>query len=87
MNPWNIQRLAQQHSDELSRAAVRAQALHEARARRRGGAPVIKHKATRYLGELLIRTGWRLIGPEGPASGARTRLVLRSTDGSLVDPC
>jgi hypothetical protein len=87
MHPWNMQRLAQEHSDELSQAAVRAQALHDARSGRRGGAPVIKRKATRYLGELLIRTGWRLVGPEAPASGARPRLVLRSAGGSLVDPC
>jgi len=87
MHPWTMQRLAREHSDELSQAAVRAQVLYEARCARRVGAPVINRKATRYLGELLIRTGWRLVGPEAPASGVRPRLLLRSTGGSLVDPC
>jgi hypothetical protein len=87
MHPWTMQRLAQEHSDDLSQAAVRARALHDARGGQRGGAPVTKRKATRYLGELLIRTGWRLVGPDAPASGARPRLVLRSAGGSLIDPC
>jgi hypothetical protein len=88
MHPWTMQhRLADERRHELIAAAARVQASRQARhagpARPHGG----DRRATRYLGELLIRTGWRLVGPDAPTSGARTRVALRSSGAALIDPC
>ncbi len=86
MHPWTMQRWAQEHRHELMRGALCARASREARLAGPGGSAVVNRRATRYFGELLIRTGWRLVGTEAPASGVRPRLALRAP-GSMVDPC
>jgi hypothetical protein len=86
MHPWSMQRLARERQGELARAATSARASHEARQSGLGGAHPVNRRATRYLGELLIRTGWRLVGTEVPASGVRPRLALRAP-GAMADPC
>ena len=87
MHPWTMQRWAEERQQELVRAARAAETVHAAR----GAGPVGSHgtnrRATRYLGELLIRTGWRLVGPDGTAGGVRTRLALRGSGAAVVDPC
>lgn len=84
MHPWAMTRWADDRRCELVRAGAEARAVHEARRAVPGGGAVANRRATRYLGELLIRTGWRLVGPEAPASGVRPRLALRSR-GAMVD--
>jgi hypothetical protein len=86
MHPWTMQRMAQERSQELVRAALCARLTHEARSVG-GGLPPANRRATRVLGELLIRTGWRLVGPDAPASGIRPRLALRASGTSIIDPC
>ena len=86
MHPWTFQRLAEERQHELVRGAARARASHEARRRGAAGSHA-NRRATRYFGELLIRTGWRLVGPEAPTSGARPRLTLPSSGAGLLDPC
>ncbi len=87
MHPWTMQRLAEERYHEVTRAAARARASNEARSAGPVGSHPVHNRATRYLGELLIRTGWRLVGTEAPSSGVRARLVLRSSGAALVDPC
>jgi len=86
MHPWTMHQLNEQRSQELLQEMRCARAVREARLARRCGSAVVNRKATRYLGELLIRTGWRLVGPDAPASGMRPRLALRAP-GSMVDSC
>ena len=71
---------------ELMREALCARASHEARLAGSGGSAAVNRRATRYLGELLIRTGWRLVGPEAPATGVRPRLGAAGpgVDGRLL---
>jgi hypothetical protein len=87
MHPWTMQRMAEERRHELTRAAARARASHAARGAGPAGSHMVNSRATRYLGELLIRTGWRLVGPEAPTSGVRPRLALRSSGAALIDPC
>ena len=87
MHPWTMQRLAEERQHELVRGAARARASHGAGRRGPAGSHRGNRRATRYFGELLIRTGWRLVGPEAPASGARPRLTLPSSGSALIDPC
>jgi hypothetical protein len=87
MHPWTMQRLAEERRHELSRDAARGRAAHEARRVGSAGSTLATRRATRFLGELLIRTGWRLVGPDAPASGIRPRLALRGSAGAIVDPC
>ena len=87
MHPWTMQRLAEERCHEVLRAAARERALHEARRVGSVGSSVTTRRTTRYLGELLIRTGWRLVGPDTPSSGVRTRLALRGSVGATIDPC
>ena len=87
MHPWTLQhRLADERRHDLAAAAARVQMSRGARradpARPHGG----DRRATRYLGELLIRTGWRLVGPEAPTAGTRARVSLRSSGAALIDP-
>jgi hypothetical protein len=84
MHPWAMTRWADDRRCELVRAGAEARAVRDARCAVAGGATVAHRRATRYLGELLIRTGWRLVGPEAPASGVRPRLALRAP-GAMVD--
>jgi hypothetical protein len=85
MHLSTLEQLARERRHDLLREAACARASHEAR----GAAPSrgTNHRATRLLGEVLIRAGWRLVGTEAPASGIRTRLALPSTRGAMVDPC
>jgi len=87
MHPWTMQRLAEERHHELIRAAARARASNEARGAGPGGSHPVNNRASRYLGELLIRTGWRLVGPDAPTSGVRAHLALRSSGAAWVDPC
>jgi hypothetical protein len=87
MHPWTLERLAEERRCELARAAARARAAHHARGAGSGGPLVANRRATRYFGELLIRTGWRLVGPDVPGTGVRSRLALRASGGAMVDPC
>jgi hypothetical protein len=87
MHQWTMQRLAQERDHELIRAAARVRAANEARGAGPVGSHTVNNRATRYLGELLIRTGWRLVGPESPTSGVRARLALPSSGAALVDSC
>jgi hypothetical protein len=86
MHPWSMQRLAQERQGELARAALCARTSNDARQPGPGGAHPVNRRATRFLGELLIRTGWRLVGPEVPSNGVRPRLALRAP-GAVADPC
>ena len=88
MHPWTMQRLAEERRHELIDAAARARAAHGARCAGSAGSTLSTRRATRFLGELLIRTGWRLVGarrtgerhpPPTWCSGARA--------GAIVDPC
>ena len=87
MHPWTLQRLAQDRRLEFERDAARASATHAARRVGPPGARPRHARATRYLGEVLIRTGWRLAGPDSPVTGVRGRIVLRGTGGAAVGPC
>ena len=87
MHPWTMQRLAEERRHELIADAARGRAAHEARRVGSGGSNLATRRATRFLGELLIRTGWRLVGPDEPVSGIRPRLALRGSAGAIVDPC
>ena len=83
MHPWAMQRWAEDRRCELVGAATVARASHEARLAHAGPA-ARNRRATRFLGEFLIRTGWRLVGPESPAPGVRPRLALRAP-GPMID--
>jgi len=85
MHPWMTQRMAQDRRRELARIASPLLASHETPRRRVVGAHAVNRRATRVLGELLIRTGWRLVGPDGPPSGVRPRLALRGSAGVTFD--
>jgi hypothetical protein len=87
MHPWTLQRLAEERSHEWERAARRAQVSHAARRAGPVGARPLRTRVTRSLGEVLIRTGWRLVGPDAPATGIRPRLALRSPRGAGIGPC
>jgi len=73
MNPSMMQQLARTRADDLCRAAAASGSHHGGRS---PGATIPPRPVTRLLGELLIRTGRRLAGPEVPASGIRPRLAL-----------
>jgi hypothetical protein len=79
-----MQRWAEDRQCELVAAAIQAQAARQARQSHAGSAAPTHRAATRFLGEFLIRTGWRLAGPESPAPGVRPRLALRAP-GAMVD--
>ena len=85
MHLWTLEQLARERRHDLLREAACARASREAR----GATPShgTNRRATRLLGEVLIRAGWRLVGPEPPATGIRTRLALPSTGGAMVDSC
>jgi hypothetical protein len=85
MHPWMIERLAQERHHEMVQAASRARASHHPRGAGSAGAGVVNRRATRYLGELLIRTGWRLVGPEAPGSGIRSRLAFGGSTSAMVE--
>jgi hypothetical protein len=87
MHPSTLPRLAQDRRREFEGAAARASALSAARRVGAGGATPRRARATRYLGEVLIRTGWRLVGPDSPATGVRGRIALRGPGGAAVGPC
>jgi hypothetical protein len=87
MHPWTMQQLADERDHDLIRAAARARASTEAQTARPVGSHPVTNRATRYLGELLIRTGWRLVGPQSPSSDVRARLALRGSGAVWVDPC
>jgi hypothetical protein len=87
MHPWTLQRLAQERRLEFERAAARASVSHATRRSGPAGATPRHARATRYLGEVLIRTGWRLVGPDSPATGVRGRIALRAPRGAAVGPC
>jgi hypothetical protein len=87
MHPWTLQRLAEERCHEVVRAAARERAVHEARRAGSAGSSSSTRRTTRYLGELLIRTGWRLVGPDTPTSGVRPRVALRGPTGAMADPC
>ena len=87
MHPWTMQRLAEERCHEVLLAAARERAGLEARRVGSAGPSLTTRRPTRYLGELLIRTGWRLVGTDTPASGVRTRLALRGSVSATVDPC
>ena len=86
MHPWTMHRLAEERRLELTRAAARGRCALEARCLAAATSTVPTRRATRFLGELLIRTGWRLVGPDAPATGIRPRLALRASPGAIVDP-
>ncbi|HVA04475.1 MAG TPA: hypothetical protein VMU64_12110 [Acidimicrobiales bacterium] len=86
MHPWTMHRLADERRLELTRAAARGRCAHEARCLGSAGSMVPTRRTTRFLGELLIRTGWRLVGPDARASGIRPRLALPGSVGAIVDP-
>ena len=87
MHPWTMQRLAEERRHQLLCAAAQSRAAHESRCAGSGSSKGTNHRATRFLGELLIKTGWRLVGPEAPASGIRPRLAFRGSASAIVDPC
>jgi hypothetical protein len=87
MHPWTMQRWAEERHADIDRAARAGEMVHAARRCGPVGSHGVERRATRYLGELLIRTGWRLVGPDRAAGGVRTRLALRSSAGAVVDPC
>jgi hypothetical protein len=84
MHPWAMQRWAEDRQCELVAAAVHARAARQARLSRAGSTAPTHRAAARFLGEFLIRTGWRLVGPESPPPGVRPRLALRAP-GAMVD--
>jgi hypothetical protein len=86
MHPWMMQQLAQERRTELRLAAGSPRRLHltDPGSFHRGGA---NGRVARYFGELLIRTGWRLLGPEAPTSGVRSRLALPGPAQVRMDSC
>jgi hypothetical protein len=87
MHPWMMQCLAEERRHELGDAARRARAWREARGARPAHLRIANHMVSRHLGELLIRTGRRLVGPEAPASGVRDRFAWRGSSGATADSC
>jgi hypothetical protein len=87
MHPWMIQCLGEERRNDLGHAARRARASHEARRARAAPSRIANHTVSRHLGELLIRTGRRLVGPEAPASGVRDRFAWRGSPGATADSC
>ena len=85
VHPWMTQRLAEERQCELRRAAARLGAGCQARGAAAGGQRAAHTRVARYVGELLIKTGWRLVGPEPPVSDGRSRLALRGVH-AMVDP-
>ena len=75
MHPWMMERLAQDRRTELRVAAGGPGPLDPPDPGRIGDPGAVNRRLTRYVGELLIRTGWRLVGPEAPTSGVRARLA------------
>lgn len=87
MHPWMAERLADEHRRELARTASGVRVTPETPGWGAGGPHAVNKRAARALGELLIRTGWRLVGPDGPPSGVRPRFALRGSTGATFDSC
>jgi hypothetical protein len=87
MHSWMMERLAQERRIELRGASVPSWSLHRAHPGGVGEARGTNRRVTRYFGELLIRTGWRLLGLEAPASGVRSRLALQGPAQVRMDSC
>jgi hypothetical protein len=87
MHPWMMEQLAQERRTEMRAASDRSWSLHRGNPRGVGEARGTNTRVTRYFGELLIRTGSRLLGPEAPASGVRSRLALPGRARVRIDPC
>ena len=73
MNPRMMQQLARTREDDLRRAAASRAHRHVGPPH---GTPMPARPVSRFLGELLIRAGRRLAGPDVPVSGIRPRLAL-----------
>jgi hypothetical protein len=87
MHPWMMEQLALERRIELSGASVRSWSPRRTNPGGVSEARGTNRRVTRYFGELLIRTGSRLLGPEAPASGVRSRLALPGPAQVRMDSC